>query len=422
MKKFGMMALVIGLVAALALPATASELKVSGEFRSQWWLLEDMNGVDEDTGDYNYLRSRARIKANFIANDNAQFVTQFELGDDEWGDDDWLDIGTDGTGEIEVRHAYMDVTLGSANLKAGAQPYELARKWLLDTDAAGLTLTLTPSDTISLPIIWVKAFDEGTAAGMNNKTSDVDYYAIAPVISVSEGITVSPYFMWVTSDHMDASDYYTGVAADTNGDYDAYYLGVDVDAAFGPIDVFFTGIMESGTFSMDEDTDDDDYTLSGYVVNLGGSYTMDTFDVSAEFRLSTGDDFDTNDEYEGFSVIEGSGAKSWSFILGDEDIGHGAGNVGDTNLVVASVGCGVKPTDKVSLNADVYYAIQAHHWSDESEDYGVEVNLDAGFKLVDNVSLNLLAAYLFAGEAYTGGEVENEANPYEMGASLKIKF
>lgn len=424
MKKFCILTLAVAMVAMLTVPAAATEIKVDGSFNAKWYVCEDLNGMDSPTGDYNYMQSRARINVDFVVSDDVKFKTRFELGDDKWGDasdaTNFMDFGTDGVA-VEVARAFMDFNLGPANLKVGAMYFGWGRDFMLDTDAAGIKLTFNPSDTITLPFYWAKKYDVGSG-GTNRKTSDVDVFMFVPGITVSEGITVTPAAMWVTSDDV-AQSGEVDVAGFTPEELDVYYLGLDVDAKFGPVGAWFCAAMESGSSDgVNILGEDDSYDYSGYAVALGGSYTMDTFDVSAMFQMLSGDDPDTADEDEGYGDnLIGNWFAAWSYILGDDAIGPGDGAAPYNNVMTVGLGAGVKLSDTVSLNGDVYWAQLIETTDDEESDLGIELNTKCSIALVDGVKLDLLGAYLFAGDGFHGGG-DDTTNPYEMAAELTLSF
>ena len=55
------------------------------------------------------------------------------------------------------------------------------------------------------------------------------------------------------------------------------------------------------------------------------------------------------------------------------------------------------------------------------DELGVEVDLRASYEIIEDLHLDLIAAYLFAGDATSlaGG---NDEDPYEVGTRLSLRF
>ncbi len=91
-----------------------------------------------------------------------------------------------------------------------------------------------------------------------------------------------------------------------------------------------------------------------------------------------------------------------------------------TNILAANLGVSFQAMDKLTLGADVWYAKLAEEDSNGEDVLGTEVDLSASYELVENLSLDVVAAYLFAGDATYCGD--DDANPYELGAMLSLSF
>ena len=76
--------------------------------------------------------------------------------------------------------------------------------------------------------------------------------------------------------------------------------------------------------------------------------------------------------------------------------------------------------DKLKLTADLWYAEHDEEVNGEDE-LGVEVDLKATYQLIENLKLDVVAAYLFAGDA-TSLNGENDEDPFELGTRLSLSF
>ena len=109
----------------LATGASATELKVRGnlDMYGMWSAnLMDHNSDVSDSDNY-FTTQRMRTYFDYLANENLKAVLGLEI-DNVGGDNtdniggDW---GTDGKGNIEVKHAYLNFTLPdtTVNVQAG---------------------------------------------------------------------------------------------------------------------------------------------------------------------------------------------------------------------------------------------------------------------------------------------------------------
>ncbi len=87
-----------------------------------------------------------------------------------------------------------------------------------------------------------------------------------------------------------------------------------------------------------------------------------------------------------------------------------------------NIGADFKATDDLSFKLDVWYAELAEALDDDlDEELGTEIDLVATYKLMDGLKLDLVGAYLFAGDSTTLDSPDDE-NPFELGAQLSLSF
>ena len=104
-----------------------------------------------------------------------------------------------------------------------------------------------------------------------------------------------------------------------------------------------------------------------------------------------------------------------------------ANNAGDvvSNLMVFGIGASMKPTDKLKVAVDLWYAqaeedIVFANGATEDE-YGTELDVRVTYQLVEGLNLDLVGAYLWAGDAVSA-DGNNDEDPYEFGAQLSLSF
>jgi hypothetical protein len=461
MKKLAIISLAAFMVVAFTMPAAAFESIFGGYWRTRFYTNQDFNGaddlegtrivgtVDEDgnvtiTGeedregpdaDRSLVDTRTRLYYTAKFSDNFKFVNKFEM-DATWGRGPYGDIGADGV-SVEVKNTYADFDMGALNAKIGVQGFILARGFIADDDFAGAHLTYG-NDLMSLPVFWFKAYEGGD----DNNTADVDIFGIAPTFNMGESLTLKPYALYWMSDNLE--DYqasgslqqlplFASGLADFD-DADIYYVGADLDWKLDVVSLFLTGIYQWGTIDFQSGNDTD---ISSYLLNGGASMNLGPAELHAQAFYATGDDDPFDEDIDSFFVLEGA-SHYWAEIMGYGvfDFYSSAGAPADqiSNVWAANIGATFKPMDKLSITADVWYAELVEDDLLGENELGTEVDLKVTYKLMENLTMDVVGAYLFAGDAtrvialdVDADEVvvfasENDDNPYEVGMRLSLSF
>ena len=399
MKKLFISAAAAALVAALAVPASALENQFGGYWRARAYTADNFNLVDSDAdkpgpqnrNDFAQADIRTRLYYTAKFNDNFKFVNKFEFNT-TFGDNDGGDIGADGD-TFRVKNSYADFTLGSVNYKVGIHAGFVARGFLFDDDFSGATITYDGGD-FSVPFLWVKAVEN-----KEGDDDDVDYYAIAPEFKAGN-FDLNPYVMFVS---------------DQNTDSDLYYIGVDGDVDMDAMSAWFSFIYETG--------DIDDKDKNAFLAAVGGKADMGAFDLNGQILYASGDD-DTDEEGT-FTAPKGA-FYGWSELMGDGifdlDNVNGSPETKLTNLLAFNVGASMSPMEKLTVSADLWYAMLNEDNAANDDELGTEIDLKATYQLMDNLSLDVVAAYLFAGDVVTNGLDADGDDPYLLGTRLSLSF
>jgi hypothetical protein len=410
MRKLFIMATAAVMVLVFTVPAFSLENIFGGYWRTRVYNQTDFSGLDDGAQDLQRVDTRTRLYYTAKFSDNFKFVNKFEM-DAVWGDDSsYGDIGADSV-SVEVKNSYVDFTFDPVNFKIGVQGVTLNRGFLFDDDFSGALVTYNVSKDIAVPFFWVKAYEGGI--GDNRNDLDVDYYGINPSIKAGNA-TIAPIFVWAHS--KDASEWITGFE-----ETDVYYVGADVDLAAGPASIWFTGLYQFGSADL---VGGGDVDISSYLLAVGASTDVNNINLHGQIFYASGDD-DADDDAEAF-FVPGGQSYYWSEIMGygifDNQVSAGSPADQISNILAANVGVTVKPLPKLSVSADLWYAQLAEDNANGDKDLGTEIDLTANYKLLDNLNLDLVAAYLFAGDATTTGAVKNDENPMEFGAQLSLSF
>jgi len=164
---------------------------------------------------------------------------------------------------------------------------------------------------------------------------------------------------------------------------------------------------------------------------------MNWGDIHGQFFYATGDDDPTDGDNEKFFVPAGQ-SYYWAEIMGYGKLGdtsyytnttknYWADQIGD--VMAANLGVTVNPMDKLKVAFDVWYASYAEDikytnqvGGTEEESYvGTEIDLVITYELVKGLKLDIVGAYMFAGDALTKDN-PNDADPYEVGTVLSLSF
>jgi hypothetical protein len=436
MKKLAVLLFVVGMIVAFAMPAAALENVFGGYWRTRAYTNQNFDGNDDDVStarELTQIDTRTRLYWTAILNDNLKFVNKFEFNG-TWGDQgalnangshnfqaSWTDFGADGTQSLRIKNSYVAFNIGPVSASVGVQPATLARGFLFDDDAAGVIVTYD-GGAFKLPLIWLKAYEGGTS----NNSLDVDCFAISPTFKAGQ-VSINPFAMYSYSDN--ASGW---VFTPNFEEISLFHVGLDLGFKMDKFALWMVGIYEGGT--LDFIANNNSVDVKAWLAAAGGKFDFGAGDVHARGFYATGQDPDDND-ITAFFVPPGQLYRgqyyNWSEILGegilDAQIPVGSCGTRISNVMAANLGVTVKPMKDLSVTADVWFAQLAEDRNmgtaavpQMEKDLGIEANLIATYQLVKNLNLDLVAAYLFAGDAIYVGN--GDADPYELGARLSLSF
>jgi len=420
MKRLGISILAALMVLSVAIPAWALESQFGGYWRTRFYTNQNFTGEDQTEAlDFVGVDTRTRLYYTAIFHENLKFVNKFEFNT-TWGDGNGGDIGADGMGHIRVKNSYADFNTGPVNWKVGIQGAALHRGLLFDDDFSGIRVAYM-GDTFSIPFIWIHA-NEGFSSNAASKDSndyDVDYYGIHPTFNIGDMLSITPAAYYVYSKNAGAWDA-------TLEEMKMFYLGLDADADFGAGSAWFTFLYQGGDADLVGGANSIDY--SGYLVALGGNFDLGMFGIHGQGFYATGDDDPTDNDVETFFVPAGQ-SYYWAEIMGlgifDRNKSRNAPGDKISNVWAGNLGATVKPMDKLKVTLDLWYAALAEDTTtltgEKDDSLGTEVDLVVTYQLVQNLNLDVVGAYLFAGDATTL-DSNDDANPYEVGARLSLSF
>jgi hypothetical protein len=207
---------------------------------------------------------------------------------------------------------------------------------------------------------------------------------------------------------------------------------------FGDVTINATGAgafnAAAGVYAKKTLVAGDSIDLASYLVAAGGKFDFGKADVHFQGFYATGEDKSgyTDGELNAFFTTA-STAYYWSEIMGGgifdgvfptaQGTAFNISGPTVTNIMAANLGVTVKPMDKLSITADLWWAELVEENADNEKDLGIEADLKITYTLVEGLTLDLVGAYLWAGDAIeTNNDGKNWKNPMEVGTRLSLSF
>jgi len=484
MKKFTVLMLAALLVVAFAMPASALENIFGGMWQTRFFTQKYFDGGDDGNNntDITQVDTRTRLYYTAKLNDNLKLVNKFEM-DAVWGDavtgTNYGDAGADGI-KIEIKNSYADFNVGPANFLVGVQNFTLGRGFVNNDDAAGMKAIYKVNDGLYLPFIWKKDIEGGAGISTNNDSAnyqDIDMYVFTPLIYLSKDIKINPYYAFMNS--RDGAQ--VSAMPNLSDNVNVSIIGLDFDAKMGAASFWFTGVFQTGDatataagagvanrivgavgaadgISADSAADrtktvvaGDSIKLAGYLFAAGGKFDLGKADIHGQAFYASGEnEKGWNDKKVDAYFTTPSTDYHWAEILGNGLLENLAGNVqaspigsssytvGITtapngcrvsNITAVNLGTTIKPMDKLTITADLWWAqlnegnryTRADGTLFYEKDLGIETDLLITYQLVEGLNLDIIGAYLFAGDAISR-DGKNDRDPFEFGTRLSLSF
>ncbi|MDA8125029.1 MAG: porin [Deltaproteobacteria bacterium] len=435
MKKFLVVLLSLGLIAAFSMPASAADVKVSGSYNLQGGY--DSNPELRDTDKYSKTAfyNAIRIMPVFQVAEGLTFTMRFDAQEKVWGDSAWRGQ-TAGTNDdvmssrpqtaaggtpkiqenIEIEYGFVSFNTAVGKFDVG---YMNADGWgtaFFNQSNPRPRIQLTKVfGPLSVLGVYEKRYENVTSAAYAaNHATDADYdtYALAAIYKWKAGQAGLMYKYWLNNQGRLAANPFSSRI---------HQVAPYAIAKFGPVDVeaevmYFFGKTRdleapaAGVVNQDADTLNAGIKAT---YNLGPAY------FGAQYAYASGNnpnDATKNKQLNGLGIgydptlIIGGGLR--------QDIGYDnyLGGVNGTtaiqktkqNLVFYNAFGGYNVTPKLNVAGSVTYAHVASKPNGyQSSNVGIEVDLGVTYKIYDNLSYLVQGGYLFAGDYWKGA---NNAN------------
>lgn len=426
MKKIVSTVAALGLVAGLATTASALDLSVSGSYQligaSQSDGLGAGNGValtgTTDNGSDAFYFHSFVMNPTLKINDNITMKADIRLADrDVWGLDDAANTvgGTmtnagNSTGRvIDVRQIYMEYMSPIGKFRVGRVPTSAWGGKFVDSASQGNRIMWWPSfvgEPFSLLLFTQKMVENDAAIPGAGSDQDQDGYYIGLGHKGQMGSTDAAWFQTRN----------TTVAANPEGtvqnnlwyygNYKINNFSIDAEVAY----VFGDSGAFTGTNQGDRDAlaAELDVTANFGDLNVGALYFYtsgdDKVDNDRESYGATGNDFNP------YLILTGD----WTAIMNTDKAASAFSNAitGVNGAGVSSFGvhAGYQVSPQLSLAGAIGGA-----WANEApagvdDSYGIEYDLNAFYKLMDNLTYSVHFGYLDTGDFFKGGVAATTLN------------
>ena len=473
-----------------AVPALALENEFHGMFRLRGFIsnFDDGGGGSQFSGDpkkpgslnlnnprtNNYVEERARLMYIAKANDDLKLVTHFEI-DSRWGDNSYNSNGTSrnnggGIGadqtNLETKNVYLDFNIPSTpvNVKLGLQGYwnDGYKGIILGDDVAGLSATANVGNG-SARFAYFRLDDATTggsyiANGSGDATTSV-IDATHPAVSTSvvnatpgnrtrDFLTLGGKYK-ISQNLKLGADYvllYSDVLRNSQGRTNVHMFGVNGEYIVGPavVDGFF--VYQAGKLGRAAiGASGNDQTINAFAASLGGRVKVGPGTARVNGLYLSGDGNPNNGDRNDFQTIMERGATTLAhgFAVSEMVL------MLDNKYSLTTAQCVVKDlnnkaqgfvggflgydlnVDKFFINSNVGfgavardngYGVAPH----QSKFLGTEFNTQVGYKMYDNMSVSVIAAYMILGDYFKGQAVDkpgqDPANPYTTRVMVEYAF
>jgi hypothetical protein len=463
MKKLSVLLVAGLLVLALTMPAAAFENEFGGYWRTRFITDIDFAGTTggkSDSQSVNITDTRTRIYYTAKFSENLKFVNKFEVNA-AWGQNGgYGQMGADNSGAdtFRVKNSYVDFKLAEQRFTVGVQDFLLARGYIYNDDASGAKLIFKVNDAIYIPFIYMKNYEGGygyiqqkNGSYEQASTYDMSTWVLYPTIFLNKDNTLKPHVAYLYSENAalataknvnmfnspKSSTFLPGATK-----VDLWTAGLEYD---GKIDIFelgATGIMQFGSIDVPQAVyGTDSLDLKGYLFDVFGGVNLGPANIHGKFIYASGNDHnDVNSSNIDAFVTPGQkdnwGASYyWAEIMGDGVIDNQTplGAPGDkiSNVYIANLGASYKLLPQLKFAADLWWAQHAEDVpiatsygpQQYSKDLGTEIDLVATYTIVDNLKVDLVGAYLWAGDCITRAvDPTGDSNPIELAAMLSLAF
>ena len=398
-------------------------------------------------------RQRVRLQLDAVASESLSGTVFFEIGDQLWGQSSTGGaLGADSNNVVELKRAYIDWMVPQTDLKVrmGIQGLALPSfttnaSQILDDDVAAVTLNYQFNENVGLTAFWARPYNDNYGYKWDGKQSyqnymdNMDMFAVLLPLTF-DGVKVTPWVMyaamgpgmfgdvdskfgsaWTRASRGLQSGFYGTDPLDSYGN--AFWAGVTGEVTYwDPFRIAWDVNYGSASYA------DQKMNREGWLASLLLEYKLDWGTPGLYGWYSTGDDNNPRNGSERMPVVSANGNNDFSnfafngnpyiareCILGStmvgtwgigarlkdvsflEDLKHTlrVNFMGGTNApkmakyVRENDALYKRGVENYGMGGDAFDPIYL-----TTEDYALEIGLTNTYKMYDNFTIMLDAAYI----------------------------
>ena len=425
-----------------------------GDFRSNQ---DGRPGFGKKSEDEFEARQRVRLQLDAVASESLSGTVFFEIGDQVWGQNSTGGaLGADNNSVVELKNAYIDWMVPQTDLKVrmGIQGLALPAfttnaSQILDDDVAAIALNYQFNENVGLTAFWARPYNDNYGYWGNNKQysnymDNMDMFAVLLPLTF-DGVKVTPWVMYAALgpgmfDHENNRD-----ADNPWGNYGSAWTRASRGLTSGFVDgdrldsygnAFWAGVTGEVTywdpFRIAWDVnygsvsyEDEKMNREGWLASLLLEYKLDWGTPGLYGWYGSGDDSNPKNGSERMPVVSANGNNGFSnFAFNGNPYIAREGVLGST--MVGTWGIGARLKD-VSFLEDLKHTLRVnfmggtnapkmakyvshHSFKDPAvvnqygtsydpiylttDDYALEIGLTNTYKMYDNFTIMLDAAYI----------------------------
>ena len=398
-------------------------------------------------------RQRVRLQLDAVASESLSGTVFFEIGDQLWGQNETGGaLGADNNSVVELKRAYIDWMVPQTDLKVrmGIQGLALPAfttnaSQILDDDVAAVSLNYQFNENVGLTAFWARPYNDnygytkhvaGGAEPYDHYMDNMDMFAVLLPLTF-DGVKVTPWVMYAAMGpgmFGDGTKSYGSAWGRASTGMVSGFQGTDWNDSYG--NAFWAGITGEVTywdpFRIAWDVnygsvsyEDEKMNREGWLASLLLEYKLDWGTPGLYGWYGSGDDNNPKNGSERMPVVSANGNNDFSnFAFNGNPYIAREGILGST--MVGTWGIGARLKD-VSFLEDLKHTLRvnfmggtnapkmAKYVSHNSfkdpaavarygtsydplylttEDYALEIGLTNTYKMYDNFTVMLDAAYI----------------------------
>ena len=462
MKKLFVAFVAVGLIAALAAPSFAAELRGDGALKLKHIITTEYASGQllptKQIATKRLTTMRANPRFQFIANEYAGFVWTGEI-DVDWGDSSYTDNRGGGGAiaadvvNLENKNLYLHFSIPETpvSFRGGITGVSIVDNFILGTDIVGMRVLVDLGDT-RINVDWLRLWDTDE----NSIVDDTDFWHISGSHKFGKTAQIGGFFAYLKdgSGHSAGSGILQGAGnnnvawlsrsagldtatrkellpATATYDGDLFYLGVQGNAMLGPVKLDGWAFYNFGEYEIKNKVIDD-VDVNGFAATLRGSTQIESVGLSLQALYGSGSDKDDEFTYITGEAYQLAGAfyyrTGMMILMQDGDdinnssaLVYNASNIWE-NRTLGLIGVFAGATAKLPMNLSGKVGLGGI-WSAEDRvangetEMGYEINGKLTYQVAPNATIALNGAYAIVGDFYQVSE--SDAKDYNAASAAK---